>query len=231
MAHDVLRNIVADIHEAGWYSLIVDETTDVSVKEQVSLCLRYVNHDFNVFEDFAGFYETAHTDAKTLVEVKEDVLLRLGLSLDNCRGQCYDGASNMSGRHSGVQARILQKCEKALYVHCCVHSLNLALQDATRSIPMIRDVLDYVKELSTIIRASAKRYALFEKLRKRLQLTEANEGETMLSTTLRPLCPTRWTVRATSMRSVVDNYDAILATLESKCNSDSGECGSKLLAC
>jgi len=35
-----------------WFSLIVDETTDISVKEQVSICLRYVSKTFQVHEDF-----------------------------------------------------------------------------------------------------------------------------------------------------------------------------------
>jgi len=126
--------------------------------------------------------------ARTLVEVTRDVLIRLDLSFDNCRGQCYDGAGNMSGHLSGVQARIHQKCEKALNIHCYAHSLNLALQDDARGIPLIPSIFQCVKELSTIIKASAKRYALLEKLCKLLQLPETNEGETMVSTTL---CPTR----------------------------------------
>ena len=49
----------------------------------------------------------------------------------------YDGASNMSGVHSGVQKRIRDDQPKALYVHCRNHSLNMALQDATSNISSI----------------------------------------------------------------------------------------------
>ena len=97
MAHSVQRSIASDIQPARWYSLIVDETTDISVKEQISLCLRYVTADFDIHEDFVGFYETEYTDSARIVQVIEDVLLRLSLQLHDCRGQCYDGASNMSG--------------------------------------------------------------------------------------------------------------------------------------
>ena len=44
MAHMILRDIASDIQKARWFSLIVDETTDTSIKEQVSICLRYVNN-------------------------------------------------------------------------------------------------------------------------------------------------------------------------------------------
>ena len=174
-------------------------------------------------EDFVGFYETSLTDAATLEKIIEDVLMRLNISLKNCRGQCYDGASCMAGRLSGVQARLLEKCDKAIYVHCCAHSLNLAIQDATRAVPLIRDVLDLVRELNNVVRASAKRHALFDKIRSDLALAEDHN----VKSSLRQLCPTRWTVRATSMQSVMDNYNAILAALEEIASTDKTESGSK----
>ncbi len=50
-------------------------------------------------------------------------------------GQGYDGASVMSGRHSGVAARIKAKTNHAFYVHCNAHCLNLVLVDSTKSVP------------------------------------------------------------------------------------------------
>ena len=38
----------------------------------------------------------------------------------------------MSGIHDGVAANILRKQKKAYFVHCNVHSLDLALQDLTK---------------------------------------------------------------------------------------------------
>ena len=40
--------------------------------------------------------------AETIVSAVKDVLLKLQLQLANCRGQCYDGASNMPGHRTGV---------------------------------------------------------------------------------------------------------------------------------
>lgn len=58
----------------------------------------------------------------------------------------------MAGRLTGVQARLLEKCDKAIYVHFCAHSLNLAIQDATRAVLLIRDVLDDARELNIVFR-------------------------------------------------------------------------------
>ena len=38
------------------------------------------------------------TDAATLTSTLKDALIRSGLQLTQCRGQTYDGASNMSGK-------------------------------------------------------------------------------------------------------------------------------------
>ena len=43
----------------------------------------------------------------------------------DCRGQCYDGASNMHGARKGVAAIITQEESRALYTHCYDHALNL----------------------------------------------------------------------------------------------------------
>ena len=45
-------------------------------------------------------------EAGMITATIEDILLRLNLRIDNCRGQCYDGASNMSGAKSGVASRL-----------------------------------------------------------------------------------------------------------------------------
>ena len=60
----------------------------------------------------------------------------------------------MSGHRAEVQALILKESHKALYVHCCAHSLNPAVQDATRCVPLIRDVLGLVGDLNTVVRVS-----------------------------------------------------------------------------
>ena len=85
---------------------------------------------FLIYKDFIGLYATACTDAEALSKIIKDALLRMNLSLQNLRGQCYDGASNMRNVNTDVQCHI-KKQPKALYIHCRNHCLNLALQDAS----------------------------------------------------------------------------------------------------
>ena len=56
-------------------------------------------------------------DAATLTNVILDTLVRMDISLSKCRGQCYDGASNMSGAKKSVPANITSKEAMAVYTH------------------------------------------------------------------------------------------------------------------
>ncbi len=157
LALKILRNICAEIRESQYFSLMVDETTDASTKEQVTICLRSVDNHLNPCEYFMGLYETNSTTEETISKIILDSLMRFELSLDDLRGQCYDGGSNMKGKIQGAQSRILELQPRAIYVHCLNHSLNLALQDAVKKVPKLRDVLQYANDASVLLGKSAKR--------------------------------------------------------------------------
>lgn len=60
LSHEVPRDIVNDVNKIPCLTAItVDETTDCANKEQVSICVSYVN-DLQPVYDFIGMYETAH---------------------------------------------------------------------------------------------------------------------------------------------------------------------------
>ena len=79
---------------------------------------------FEMFEDFVGLYQVESTEAEKIYGVITDVLLRLNLAVSKVRGQCYDGASAMSGAKSGVVARVHAVEPRAVFTHCYGHALN-----------------------------------------------------------------------------------------------------------
>ena len=90
-----------------FYSIIADESRDISRIEQLSLCLRYVHpDDYSIEERFLGFTNCPNLDASSLAEQIVSQLHSLGLNLTKYVAQCYDGASVMSGHLSGVQKHI-----------------------------------------------------------------------------------------------------------------------------
>lgn len=213
MALSVLRDISCAIHESSFYSIMCDECTDASNKEQLVICIRYVtNIDLEVHEDFIGLYMIDDMCAGTIVHVIKDALVRMNLRLNKCRGQCYDGASNMSGPRSGVAKQLLDEEPCALYLHCHGHALNLAAGDAIKNCKVTKDALDVTFEVSKLVKFSPKRTAQLEKLRNELAIESPG---------FRVLCPTRWTVRAASLKSVLTNYKALQQLWETTKDSTS----------
>nr|XP_014353666.1 PREDICTED: zinc finger MYM-type protein 1-like [Latimeria chalumnae] len=81
VAHDVLRTLMKEIHKAGFFSIIMDETADISVREQVSICFHIVNKNLDTEEIFFGFYNTSDTTSQALYTLLKDVLLRFDFPL------------------------------------------------------------------------------------------------------------------------------------------------------
>ena len=88
MALRVLRKIAGSLQSAPFFTVMVDETTDVSNVEQVVICIRWVSEKFEVQEEFVGFYKVSSTGAEIIYAAITDVLLRLNLAISKVRGQC-----------------------------------------------------------------------------------------------------------------------------------------------
>ncbi|VDI33904.1 Hypothetical predicted protein [Mytilus galloprovincialis] len=104
----------------GAILVILDEATDTSTKEQVSLCLRFLEHTDNgleVREEFVGFLHAHSIRGQALATLLLDTIDEYEIDGDKMRAQGYDGAANMSGKHQGVQAHVKERFPEASYVH------------------------------------------------------------------------------------------------------------------
>ena len=81
----------------------------------------------------------------------------MNLSLSNCRGQTYDGSSNMMGKKSGVLTQILTEQPKAVTIHCQGHSLSLSVKSMTKECDILHDVLSVAGEICILVKLSPKR--------------------------------------------------------------------------
>ena len=207
MAMNVLREVTACLQQSPFITLMMDETTDISNQEQSVIVLRWVSEDFEVNEEFLGVYNVPTIDAATLTMAANDTLCRMNLPLSKLRGQCYDGASAMSGAKSGVAKKIQEEEPRAVYTHCYGHSINLATCDAVKQSKPIKNALETTHEITKLIKHSPRREGIFREIKSASDATGDNH-----SPGVRVLCPTRWTVRADSLASIVSNYSALQHT-------------------
>jgi len=75
MAQMVLRKITYKLHNAMFFTIMADETTDGSNKEQVVIVLRYVDdNDFSVHKEFIGLYSMPSIESNTLVSILRHII-------------------------------------------------------------------------------------------------------------------------------------------------------------
>ena len=154
-------------------------------------------------------YHVDSIEAESIAMVITDLFQRYGLSIGRLRGQCYDGASAMSGSRSGVAKRIFDVEPKAFFVHCYGHALNLSACDTLKQCKVMCDALETTHEITKLIKYSPRREAIFQKVKESLPSESPSTGAG-----IRVLCPTCWTVKTVSLKSITDNFDVLRDTWE-----------------
>lgn len=100
-----------------------------------------------VNESFIGYVTVHDQSASGLCDtIVKECVDDNKLNMTKLRGQGYDGAACMSGIYAGVQARILAKEPKAVYVHCAAHNLNLVLNDAVSDVSDVKHFFGVVEQ-------------------------------------------------------------------------------------
>ena len=198
-------DLLSKAKQAEFYSIIADEVCDVSNKEQLSLCLRYVHKDV-VKEVFLDFAQVKRITGKELANTILHKLTAWGLPLSKLRGQCYDGSSNMSGSRTGCSAIVKEQAPMAIHAHCATHQLNLAVVSPCK-IQAFLNAESFIGEVARFFKFSAKRQQLLDKtidlvcpLEKKRKLKDA--------------CRTQWIQRKDSYAVFMELLPAVNRTLQ-----------------
>ncbi|KAL4090089.1 hypothetical protein QTP88_024990 [Uroleucon formosanum] len=196
IANKTRTMIIDQLKKAGYFSISVDSTPDITHMDQLTIILRYVNNDGPVERFITFIHITSHTGAN-LALCLLNFLKENGINIENCRGQSYDNASNMSGTYTGMQAEI-KKCNSFIdYIPCIAHSLNLVGQSAVDCCVEAVSFFGFVQEVYNFFFASTQRWDILKK-------------------TLVKNCPvpksksvTRWSANAEAVKALFLSYENI----------------------
>ena len=102
-------DVVHAANNSAAFSILADETADVSGKEQLSLAVSYMETNSAtpcIHEEFVHIHQvTAEAIASAILES----CLEIGLDMSKLVGQGYDGCSAIAGIEGGVQAIVKRK--------------------------------------------------------------------------------------------------------------------------
>ncbi|XP_052185166.1 uncharacterized protein LOC127796805 [Diospyros lotus] len=154
-AIEMIDLIIKDVGDA-FFSILIDEFRDISVKEHMSTILRYVNKTGHVVERFIGIEHVFSTTTLSLKVTIDKLFSRYGLSISRLRGQGYDGASNMQDQFNGLKTLILKENPCAFYVHCFAHQLQLTLVAVAKKHVQVTSLFNLVSRVVNIVGTSLK---------------------------------------------------------------------------
>ncbi|KAK4715178.1 hypothetical protein R3W88_013516 [Solanum pinnatisectum] len=91
---ETVKPILEELN-GNYFALLVDESFDVSRKEQMAIVFRYIDRMRFVMERLINIVLVKDTSVSSLKETIFNLLAQHSLSPSTVRGQCYDGASNI----------------------------------------------------------------------------------------------------------------------------------------
>ncbi|KAL5756912.1 hypothetical protein ACOSP7_021325 [Xanthoceras sorbifolium] len=150
-----------------------------------------------------------NTNSSTLKKDICNVLARYNLSVENLRGQGYDGASNMRGEWNDLQVLFLKDCLSAYYIHCFAHRLQLALIAVAREVHDIRLFCSKLNSILNFMSASFKRHSELKSIREVEIKDLIALGELVTATGANQICTlqrpgaTRWSSHFTSISRLI----------------------------
>uniref|UniRef100_A0A2N9I441 DUF4371 domain-containing protein n=1 Tax=Fagus sylvatica TaxID=28930 RepID=A0A2N9I441_FAGSY len=192
-ACETTNAIIKDL-DNGFFSVLVDESRDTSIKEQMAVVLRYVDKKGNVTERFLVYQDYV--------------------------GKVMMGASNMQGEFNGLKALILRENESAYYVHCFAHQLQLTLVAVAKNHNVIAEFFCLVAKLINIVGGSCKRRnalrdAQFVEIEKALDMGELKSGQGLnQETNLKRAGDTRWGSHYGTIINLILMFSASVQVLE-----------------
>lgn len=202
---DTIRSLITDeVHAARYFTLIADETKDVSKVEQLSVVLRYV-YKSKTYERFISYSKCDELNAEALFTYIIKALTEMDVDIGNCISQCYDGASVMSGCNTGVRTRITDVNPAAVYIHCHAHQLNLVLVDSCKKLTHAFEFFSLLETLYVFMSSSIP-HAIFMNQQRTLNFPRVVQ--------LKQLSDTRWSCRYSSIKAVLQTVSAVIRTLE-----------------
>uniref|UniRef100_A0A7N0V9K9 TTF-type domain-containing protein n=1 Tax=Kalanchoe fedtschenkoi TaxID=63787 RepID=A0A7N0V9K9_KALFE len=217
-AKETLKLIIEEVKD-DFFGILADESSDASGKEQLALCLRYVDQKGRLNERFLGIVHVEDTTAVSLKSAIQSLLMEHSLSMSKIRGQGYDGASNMRGEIHGLKTLIMIDTPSAYYIHCFAHQLQLTLVAVAKDNFDCAWLFEQLGYLLSVIGVSCKRKEMIrviqaQKVAEALDLGEIESGKG-LNQELSLVRPgdTRWGSHYRTILNVISLYPTIMEVL------------------
>ena len=226
VGHTVENTFITDLRNARCYGLLVDDLTDISVKELMVAFVQYIDGCGHVQTKFLFvrdlLKDSPSANAITIHRNIMDGLRSLGIDTEKLASICTDGAPVMVGETNGLAGLLRRSNPQIVNFHCICHRLALATVDtlSTKTLSYVNNVHDWCRQVWQLLENSPKKMAVFIKV----QLSQADcqtsnspqsqKKRKKAAIKLKKACKTRWLSFHQSVKSIKRSLQALLLTLE-----------------
>ena len=189
------------------FCIMLDESTDVSCKKFLFLCLviqYYSKKEEDIATAFLGLKEIVGATGSDLFAAMKDCLEKSGLKLEDCIGYASDGASNMVGQHNSVWSRIIEEAPNCVQMKCICHSLALCIKHAFELMPSHLGFL--LKQIPKWFSKSTIRRDAYAKL---FEIINDGTYNSTLASPFQKFSQTRWLVRGKIIYNILMNWNEL----------------------
>ena len=151
-------NILQDVKSSPFFSVMVDETTDVTTNSQLIIYARYLK-DGKSKTSFGGTVTINNGKADTIKDAILHFLSTNDLPLQRMCAFGSDGAAVMVGRKNGVGKQLQDLVPHLLSNHCVAHRLALASAQSAAAVPYLEKFKAILSQLFRFYNYSAVRTA------------------------------------------------------------------------
>ncbi|CAI6357069.1 unnamed protein product [Macrosiphum euphorbiae] len=208
------KNNLKDDIGNGRFSILVDESTDISVIKYLGIAAIYYSTFQNkIVTTFFGLEELVECNAAAIVKAILNALKSYELDIKNVIGIGTDNASVMVGINNGVHEILKEKNPQLILIRCVCHSLQLATSYAC-SETMPRNLEFLISETYNWFSKSTLRQQAYRHIFKVM-----NDDHEPLK--IVQACNTRWLSIESAVVRIIDQWH------ELKCHFDVSRCKEK----
>lgn len=194
----IKQTISSQISKAQMFSVLIDTTQDITVMDQCSIVLRYVNNG-TINEKLIAVKCCFDSTGKGMMELLQSALEEVKVDPEKCIGNATDGAANMQGVYNGFTAWLSKVAPKQIHVWCFSHVLNLVITDATKNPVLVANFFSLINACSVFFKESYQRMNIWRDI-------SENEHENIRHKRLQSISDTRWTAKQTAVNRIFGSY-------------------------
>lgn len=214
MGEQLQQENVQHLLSSPCYSIMIDETTDISIIKEMVIYTRYISSEAEVCTSFLAIVELPNGTAETVEKALTTYLDDNNIPISSLVGFGTDGASVMTGRLNGVGARLKRLQPILTSIHCVAHRLALAASQAGDSVLFIKNTFKpTLRQLFYFYENSSVRMSGLKSIEALLETPQLK---------LKQPADTRWLSHDAACQTLVKVFPAVITSLEREA-SERGE--------